>query len=184
MYVSKDVIIDVPINKKLETDLVKCFMGKNDYILICSYDYADEEIQYLKILKEKHGELIEISNNLNSEIKYGKKPCAYEDINDYSSLLKRNVVRRCKWYKARTKNEIEAIVYAVENTINYKLRIVSNEQKTDNYKYELEMYEHYCIDDGEVQEVRSLCFKVGKGYSISNIVISNVKKIILKYNLE
>lgn len=45
MYVSKDAIVDVPINKKLETDLVKCFMDESDYVLICSYDYTYEEIQ-------------------------------------------------------------------------------------------------------------------------------------------
>lgn len=46
------------------------------------------------------------------------------------------------------------------------------------------MDEHYFVDDDESQEVRSLCFEVREGYGISNKVISNINKIILKYNLE
>lgn len=184
MYVSKDAIVDVPINKKLETDLVKCFMDESDYVLICSYGYTDEEIQYLKILKEKHEYSIEISNKLNSEIKYGQKPCTCELISHYSQLLKKNVVRRFKWFKAQSKKEIETIIYDAENIINYKLRVVLDEIDPNNYKYKLDMYEHYFADDDESQEFRSLCFEVGEGYRISNRVISNINKIILKYNLE
>ncbi|NOW90666.1 hypothetical protein BCD91_002689 [Clostridium beijerinckii] len=184
MNILKDTIVDVPINKELEVDLIQCFIEKDECVLICSHDYIDEEIEYIEMLKEKHGELIEISDNLNLETRYGKKPCAYENINDYSSLLKKNVLRRRKWYKALSKSEIEAIVYSVENTINYKLRIVSNDRKPDEYKYELEMCEHYYIDEDEGQEVRSLLFKTGKGYNASNGVITNVKNTILKYNLE
>ena len=183
MYISKDAIVDVPINKELETELIKCFMDENDYVLICSYDYTDEETEYLKMLEEKHGISIEISNNLNSETKYGEKPCACELISHYSPLLKKNVVRRAKWYKAKSKEEIKTIIYAAENTINYKLRVVIDVQNPNNYKYKLDMYEHYFEEDDESKEFRSLCFEVGEGYSISNRVISNVNKIILKYNL-
>ncbi|NRZ12143.1 hypothetical protein [Clostridium beijerinckii] len=62
-----------------------------------------------------------------------------------------------------------------ESLYVYKLRIVLNERRTDEYKYELEMCEHYYIDEDEGQEVRSLCFKANKGYSASNGVITNVK---------
>ncbi|ALB45677.1 hypothetical protein [Clostridium beijerinckii] len=178
MNILKDTIVDVPINKELEVDLIQCFIEKDECVLICSHDYIDEEIEYIEMLKEKHG------NNLNLETRYGKKPCAYENINDYSSLLKKNAVRRRKCYKALSKSEIEAIVYSVENTINYKLIIVSNDRKPDEYKYELEMCEHYYIDEDEGQEVRSLCFKANKGYSASNGVITNIKNTISKYNLE
>lgn len=184
MYILKNAIIDVPINKELEIDLIQCFMEKDDYVFICSYDYVDEEIQYFRKLKEKHGVSIEISNNLNSEIMYGKKPCVYEEINHYSPWLKKNIVRRCRWYNAHSKKEIESIIYDIENTITYKLRIASDEQNPNDYKYELHMFEHYFIDDDESQEVRSLCFEAGEACSISNRVIVNVKNIILKYNLE
>lgn len=102
-------------------------------------------------------------------------------INHYSPWLKKNVVRRCKWYKAQSKKEIEAIIYDVQNTINYTLRIASDPNKPNDYKYELDMYEHYFIDGDENQEVRSLCIKAGEGYRISNRVISNVNNVILMY---
>lgn len=60
---------------------------------------------------------------------------------------------------------------------------MANEQKPHYYKYELYMNEHYFIDD-ESQEVRSLCIEASEGHGLSNITISNVKNIILKYNLE
>src|SRR5690349_436969 len=131
MYILKDAVVDVPMNKELEVELIQCFMDKGDYVLICNHDYLDEEI---RTLKDEFGELMTISNNLNSEIRYGNKPCVYENINDYSSVLKKNVMRRCKWYKAQTKKEIEAIIYDIENTITYKLRIASDEQKPHDYK--------------------------------------------------
>jgi len=65
-----------------------------------------------------------------------------------------------------------------------RLRVVIDVRDPNNYKYKLDMYEHYFADDDESQEVRSLCFEVGRGYSISNRVVSNIKKIILKYNLQ
>ncbi|NRT80565.1 hypothetical protein [Clostridium beijerinckii] len=71
-----------------------------------------------------------------------------------------------------------------ESLYVYKLRIVSNERRPDEYKYELEMCEHYYIDEDEGQEVRSLCFKTGNGYNASNGVITNVRNTISKYNLE
>ncbi|NRT87236.1 hypothetical protein [Clostridium beijerinckii] len=93
MYILKDAIADVPINKDLEVELIQGFMDQDDYVLICSYDYLDEEI---RMLKEEFGELMAISNKLNSEIRYGNKPCVYENINDYSSILKKDVMRGCK----------------------------------------------------------------------------------------
>lgn len=181
MYILKNTVADVPINKELEVELIQGFMDQDDYVLICSYDYLDEEI---RMLKEEFGESMTISNELNSEIRYGNKPCVYENINNYSSILKKNIMRRCKWYKAQTKKEIEAIIYAIENTITYKLRIASDEQNPHCYKYELHMNEHYFVDEDESQEVRSLCIEAGEGHELSNRVISNVKNIILKYNLE
>lgn len=67
MNILKDTIVDVPINKELEVDLIQCFIEKDECVLICSHDYIDEEIEYIEMLKEKHG------NNLNLENKIWKE---------------------------------------------------------------------------------------------------------------
>jgi hypothetical protein len=163
----ENCLIDIPYNKKMEADIIRCFIDDNQIVVFPWFIYDPTRFD---VIKSELGDLVDLEPNdmeglpQKREIFRTKGDILNFGLKDSECII---------WFSPINEEEL---LNVLENVgIGYKCYILKKGIKNTDFDYELEIYEHHEIDN---EEYRSLFIRASDESHYQSEVLPKLKKII------
>lgn len=171
MFYYENSLVDIPYDKKLETDIIHCFMNDSNIVV---FPWFVLDPSRFDELKKVLGDLLELNPTDIEGIPLRRELFRTKgDIFDFGLKESESVI----WFSPI--NDEELLKVLMDAGIGYKCFILKKGSNIIDFEYKLEVYEHHEVEN---TEYRSLFINSTSNYKFQERVLPKLKKIIENYN--